>query len=181
MFERFTAAARETVLEAVTQAQALGSSQIRPEHLLLAMLGPDGFLTKQGLSYEQAQALVVAAGGADEGRDAQALRAIGIDLDAVKGTVDANFGPDAWARSAASRTRRLFGKRTHLPFDPAARKALELALREAIAMHQRAIGVEHLVLGVTRDPSPLVVRITETRMPVEDLRAAARTSLEDAA
>ena len=34
----------------------------------------------------------------------EALRAIGIDLDQVKGTVTANFGPDAWARPADLRT-----------------------------------------------------------------------------
>lgn len=181
MFERFTAAARETVAEALAQAQDTGSSKIRPEHLILAMLGPEGFLTRQGLSYAEARALVVASSGADEERDAQALRAIGIDLDQVRGTVEANFGPTAWARSAASRSRRLFGRRTHLPLDPAARKALELALRETIAMKQRSIGVEHLVLGATRDPGPLVVAMIETRMAVEELRAAARTSLEEAA
>lgn len=64
---------------------------------------------------------------------------------------------------------------------PDARKALELALREAIALHQRAIEVEHVVLGVTRDPNRLVVAIIETRMSVEDLRAAALASLADAA
>lgn len=181
MFERFSAAARDAVTEAVAQAQALGSSRIRPEHLLLAMLGPDGFLTRAGLSYSEARAVVVAAGGADEKRDADALRAIGIDLDEVKSTVAANFGPDAWSSSAASRTRRLFGRRSHLPFDAAARKCLELALREAIAAHQRVIGVEHLVLGATREPGPLVAAIVETRMSVEDLRAVARASLEDAA
>ncbi|MGB8019651.1 MAG: Clp protease N-terminal domain-containing protein [Candidatus Nanopelagicales bacterium] len=54
-------------------------------------------------------------------------------------------------------------------------------MREAIALHQRAIEVEHVVLGVTRDPNRLVVAIIETRMSVEDLRAAALASLADAA
>ena len=97
MFERFTAAARDTVLEAAAQAKAQGSSQIRPEHLLLAMLGPGGFLTRQGLSYEEARALVGAAGGADEERDARALRAIGIDLDQGRGS--------RWPANRAGRCR----------------------------------------------------------------------------
>ncbi len=122
-----------------------------------------------------------AAGGADEERDARALRAIGIDLDQVKATVEANFGPDAWTSSAAHQTRRIFGRRSPLPFDPAARKALELSLREAIAMHQRSIEVEHLVLGVTRDPSPLVTAIIQAHTTVEELQAAARTSVGNAA
>ena len=49
MFERFTQAARATVAEAMAQAKELGSSQIRPEHFLLAMLGPQGFLDRAGL------------------------------------------------------------------------------------------------------------------------------------
>lgn len=181
MFERFTQAARETVAEAMAQAEDLGASQIRPEHLLLAMLGPGGFLTGLGYSYPQARALVEASGSADERTDAEALRAIGVDLDSVKDAVAANFGPDAWASSAADRRRRLFGKHTRLPLDPGARKALELSLREAIALHQRSIGVEHLLLGVTRDPDPLVVAIVTTRMPIADLRSAARQVRRDIA
>lgn len=177
MFERFTQAARATVAEAMAQAKELGSSQIRPEHFLLAMLGPQGFLTGLGYSYPEARALVEARGGADERDDAEALAAIGIDLDAVRDAVAANLGPDAWTSAAASRGRRLFGRRSHLPLDPAARKALELSLREAIALDQRSLEVEHLVLGLTRDPTPLVRAVLETRLSVDAVRHAARESL----
>ena len=96
------------------------------------MLGPQGFLT--GLVYPgpEVRARVDAYGGADERDDAEALAAIGIDLDAVRDAVAANLGPDAWTSAAASRGRRLFGRRSHLPLDAAAKKALELSLREAI-------------------------------------------------
>lgn len=181
MFERFSQAARETVAEAMAQAQNLGSSQIRPEHMLLAMLGPEGFLTRQGYSYLQSRALIEASGGADERNDRDVLRAIGIDLDAVKDAVTANFGPDAWTSSAANKKRRLFGKRSRLPLDSAARKALELSLREAIVRHQRSIEVEHLILGLTRDPNPLVLAIVATRMTIENLRRAAQESLKETA
>jgi len=178
MFERFTQAARATVAEAMAQAKELGSSQIRPEHFLLAMLGPQGYLTGLGYSYAEARALVEAAGGADERDDTEALRAIGIDLGAVKQAVAANFGPDAWTAASTSRSRRLFGTRSHLPLDPAARKALELSVREAVALDQRSLEVEHLVLGITRDPTPLVRAIVEPRMSVEALRHACRESLK---
>jgi hypothetical protein len=39
----------------------------------------------------------------------------------------------------------------HIPFSPAAKKALELSLREAIAAGERRIGTEHLLLALTRD------------------------------
>ena len=103
MFERFTQAARATVAEAMAQAKELGSSHFRPEHFVLAMLGPQGFFPGLGYSYPEARALVEAAGGADQRDDTQALRAIGIDLEAVREAVAANFGPDAWMYAATSR------------------------------------------------------------------------------
>src|SRR5664279_743929 len=39
----------------------------------------------------------------------------------------------------------------HLPFTPRAKKVLELALREALALHHHYIGTEHLLLGVIRE------------------------------
>lgn len=177
MFERFTQDARATVAEAMAQAKELGSSQIRPEHFLLAMLGPRGFLSGLGYSYPEVRALVEAWGGADERGDAEALAAIGIDLGAVRDAVAANLGPDAWSSAAASRGRWLSGKRSHLPLDAAAKKALELSLREALALDQRSLQVGHLVLGLTRDPTPLVRAVLEARLSVDAVRQAARQSL----
>ena len=39
----------------------------------------------------------------------------------------------------------------HVPFAPAAKKALELAHREALRRQDEHVGVEHLVVGVTAD------------------------------
>ena len=38
-----------------------------------------------------------------------------------------------------------------MPFTPEAKKALELALREAIAAGDREIGAEHVLLGLLRE------------------------------
>jgi hypothetical protein len=38
--------------------------------------------------------------------------------------------------------------RGHLPFTPRAKKSLELSLREAQALHDNYIGVQHLILGL---------------------------------
>ncbi|RLL69546.1 Clp protease [Streptomyces sp. Z26] len=43
----------------------------------------------------------------------------------------------------------------HIPFAPRARKALELSLREAVALRDRRIGVEHVVLGLLRSDDRL--------------------------
>ncbi len=43
--------------------------------------------------------------------------------------------------------------------DVDAKKALELALREAIAFKHRYIGTEHLLLGLLRGGSPVVAAV----------------------
>jgi hypothetical protein len=37
----------------------------------------------------------------------------------------------------------------HIPFTPASKKILELTLREAVALHDSHIGVEHITLALT--------------------------------
>ena len=41
--------------------------------------------------------------------------------------------------------------RGHIPFTPRAKKTLELALREAIALGSTSIGTEHVLLGLIRE------------------------------
>jgi hypothetical protein len=119
------------------------------------------------------------------GLDADALAAIGIDLDEVRTRIEATFGPGALSR-AASRSllhetrrplhRRLLRRRGpghparrrgpnngpvrgHIPFTPRAKKSLELALREALSLGDNYIGLEHLALALTSMRDGLVPRI----------------------
>jgi ATP-dependent Clp protease ATP-binding subunit ClpA len=143
MFERFTRDARAVVEGALERAHWLGSDTVDVPHLLLAVLaageGPGGALTSAGVDEARLEAL--ASGDVlDEG----ALAAIGIDLDAVRREADRVFGEGALDR-AARRPRR-----GHLPFTAAAKKSLELALREAIHLGDRSITADHLVLGLAR-------------------------------
>ena len=86
------------------------------------------------------------AGGAARrrGTEPEALAAIGIDLDEIRRRVEASFGPGALERGRRGRGR-------HVPFTPAAKKALELALREALRLGDREIGAEHVLLGLLRE------------------------------
>ena len=48
----------------------------------------------------------------------------------------------------------------HVPFTGAAKKALELSVREALALRHRHIGSEHLALALTRmtdGPAPRIL------------------------
>jgi ATP-dependent Clp protease ATP-binding subunit ClpA len=61
----------------------------------------------------------------------------------------------------------------HIPFTPMARKVLEVSLREAVARHDQHIGVEHLVLSLTkmrRGLVPPILAAAGTSAPM--LRAA---------
>ncbi|HEY9293030.1 MAG TPA: Clp protease N-terminal domain-containing protein [Microlunatus sp.] len=179
MFERFTTAARDAVIQAQTEARGLGHEQIGSEHVLLgALWHADGvikpLLDDQGLSYRTVREQVEAGIGGSY-PDAEALRQIGIDLDEVRRRVEANFGSGALNRRGRPR-------RGHLPFSPAAKKVLELSLREAISLHHNHIGTEHILLGLTRlDHEPAATLITDAGVQpsrlhdqiLELLRAAA--------
>lgn len=143
MFERFTKAARAVVEQAVDEAGALGAEHVGPEHLLLGLAAADaGVLDGLGLDYATLRADVQRSGGA---LDAEALASIGIDLGEVERRVEASFGPGA-----------LRGRGGRVRFAPKSKKALELALREALALGDRGIGSQHLLLGLMRDPGERV-------------------------
>src|SRR3712207_961446 len=97
MFERFTQDARRIVLGAIEEAQQLRHPKVGTEHLLLSMLGdedsgPYAVLHEAGLDHDVVRAEVTKIVG-ESGRiltddDAEALKAIGIDLDAVLANVE---------------------------------------------------------------------------------------------
>jgi Clp amino terminal domain, pathogenicity island component len=64
----------------------------------------------------------------------------------------------------------------HLPFTPAAKRILELSLREALARHDQHIGVEHIVLSllaINTGPVPPILTALGTSAP------ALRTAIID--
>ena len=150
MFERFTRAARDVVEGAQAEARELRHGRIDTEHLLLGILrDPDSLaaslLCVAGLTLEVARERVIRL--VDHGeRDVDALKQLGIDLDQVRTSVEEPFGPGALDRA---RTRGF--SRGHIPFTRAAKKTLELTLREAIHLGDRAIGPEHMLLALLRE------------------------------
>jgi len=61
----------------------------------------------------------------------------------------------------------------HIPFTPAAKKILELTLREADALHDSHVGVEHIALALTTIKQGLVPQIlSEAGTPAAVLRTA---------
>jgi ATP-dependent Clp protease ATP-binding subunit ClpA len=164
MFERFTHEARDVVVRAQEEARTAHAGHIGIEHLLLGVLAAPGAgaraLRRVGIDEERLRAR---APGDD--LDADALAAVGIDLDSVRARVEQTFGPGALAAGRGCRRGR---DPRAMPFTPEAKKALELALREALALGDGFIGAEHVALGAARelaDPAALRGAVAAERRP----------------
>lgn len=205
MFERFTHAARDAVVRAQTEARELGQSPIGTQHVLMALLADaDGPIARalrdSGVDAAHVRAETVRRVGprtpdappadADEdAEDAAALKAIGIDLDAVRRAIEENFGPGALKLprpDTAPKRRKLFGLFSagsmHIPFSPRAKKVLELALREALRLKHNVITPEHILLGILREGNGLAATIlADAGVDFGKLRDGVTRSLGDRA
>jgi ATP-dependent Clp protease ATP-binding subunit ClpA len=146
--KRFHSDARQTVLLARDSAKKLGADRIGSEHMLLAILDADDnparrILERHGLTYGAAYDMVRRM-SANPPLDAQALEAIGIDLEAVRGKLESVFGEGVLDAPKPSQRGR------HQAFGQDARKTLELSLRESIALHSNYISTGHILLALIR-------------------------------
>jgi len=182
MFERFTVAARSVVTVAVEEARGLDHDTVAPQHLLLGLLGQDsgtGFLILHdaGLEADRVRAVIrrrTPGTGQLSTADAEALKSVGIDLDTVLEHLAESFGPDAVPRGRPrlGRTR----------FTAGAKKALQLALREAVWLTSPGIGSEHVLLGLLRTAdSEVTAVLAEFGATADDLRAATLRTIGRAA
>jgi len=203
MFERFSTGARAVVVDAQEQARSLGHRYIGTEHLLLSLLanddGTSALLRERGVTVDGTRSAVLQyVQRPPEGltpSDADALRAIGIDIDEVRRRLEENFGPDPLARPPAEPQRRRFGLRRtrrsqepagsprgHIPFSARAKKVLELSLREALRLKHRSISTEHILLGMLREGEGLAAMVlARGKVDLAELRRAVEARFRDAA
>ena len=85
----------------------------------------------------------------EQAGDAEALAAIGIDLDEIRRRIEESFGPGALERVPLT-PRGPLNWTGRLPLNDQAKMSLALALKEARALHHTYIGTEHLLLGLLR-------------------------------
>lgn len=179
MFERFTADARAVVVNAQNEARSMHHDHIGTEHVLLTLLAdPDGPVARStGLDAGSVRAEILRriGGHSQEGlvfsdadaEDAAALKAIGIDLAAVREAIEANFGAGALQLPRPAKKKGLFGRfatsNGHIPFTNRNKKVLELSLREAIRLKQKFIAPEHIMLGLLREGRGLAALIIADR------------------
>ncbi|MGZ4571853.1 MAG: Clp protease N-terminal domain-containing protein [Blastococcus sp.] len=160
MFERFTQEARQVVVSSQDEARQLHHNFIGTEHLLLGLLDQQGSPTRavferHGLTRTAALAVLRRFAGQEQ-LDAAALGTVGIDLDAVRTSVEAAFGPGALDTPTPDKGRAVSG---HIPFTRRAKKVLELSLREAVALNSGAIADGHIALGILRDGEGVAIKM----------------------
>ncbi|OTR16576.1 Clp protease [Mycobacteroides abscessus subsp. abscessus] len=175
------------------EAREMDDTRIGAEHVLVGVLDSAGAQLSElmggyGLTADGVRDRLRAGSEQppmDE-EDAEALRAIGIDLSQVRESVSKVFGPQAFdkafeksgRRKARVRGWRPFGM---IPFNSSAKKCLELALREAIAHKDNWIGCEHMVLGILRGGDPVALAVITERASADELRQAVVGLLDQAA
>lgn len=187
MFERFTAEARSTVVGAQDHAARRGDSTIDPTHLLLALTEGNlsSLLTSCGIDAETIERLSPGS-KARAIDDDTALRTIGVDLQAIRQSIEATFGSSAldFAPRPCSRWTAWMhpGDRGHKDFTPSAKKALELSLRETIRLNAREIGAESLLLGLLRtEDSEVIDLLKRAAVNQAELRADLELRIRQAA
>lgn len=130
MFERFSKAARCVVKAAVAEAERRDDPRIGTEHLLIAVIAAPLSVDRRSLGAldttgEALRSLLSTL-------DTEALAAVGVAV-----------GPEGSAALSEFPSRS-----HHLPFTQGAKETLHRALREAVALRQRSIQPEHILLGL---------------------------------
>ena len=82
-----------------------------------------------------------------EGVAAQVLESLGISHSGVRVQVEEIIGPGQSPVAG------------HIPFTPRAKQAMELSLREALALGHHYIGTEHLLLGLLREGEGVAAQV----------------------
>jgi ATP-dependent Clp protease ATP-binding subunit ClpA len=195
MAERLTREAVAIPMLAFELALRFGHEYLGGEHLLLALASIDqpagAVLRERGVTPERVEAEIIRLSGARlfEDLDGDALAAIGIDVDAVRASVETRFGLAAVSQAAQAagrgrggvsrvldHVRRRSGAQrdgVFLPHGPGAVQSLENACQEARAGYAAQARVEHLALGilaVSEGPVPLI--LSALGAPAAALRAA---------
>src|SRR6202051_3803595 len=79
------------------------------------------------------------------------LQKMGLDLEIVRMEVEKHVGPHP--------ETKMFG---NIPYTPRVKKVLELAGKEAKALHHSYVGTEHILLGLLREGEGVAARVLKS-------------------
>jgi hypothetical protein len=100
---------------------------------------------------------------------AKAIEALGVPIQQAHDAIVAALGPPAVDEEATA----------PIPFTPAAKKSLELALRSALTLRHNYIGTEHILLGVLdEEPNGPLAELGVTRGRAEEWLVVALEQIE---
>jgi ATP-dependent Clp protease ATP-binding subunit ClpA len=159
MSRRLSSAGRGIIIAATHEAARLEAEETEPEHFLLALFtGPpstaQSYLADHGLTRRIVEeALRDAADGWDitfDAEDTAALTALGFDLPVLLDRLEERFGSEA---ASTPRRRRPGPRRLAAGLSRATTQLIKAALLEAVVT-DTAMGPEHLLLAILRDPTP---------------------------
>jgi ATP-dependent Clp protease ATP-binding subunit ClpA len=161
MFARLTSDAREAMTLAQHEANRLMHSWVGTEHLLLGLLRQRNtraadVLSRLRITLPSVEHALVAELGPPSrdqplgDRDEEALRAVGIDLQEVRRSVESVFGPGALDLARPGQCG--------LPMMPRLKRSLERAAHEA---RRGPIDSGHLLLGMTEVRGALAMTLLQ--------------------
>lgn len=188
MFEKFTDDARIAVVQAQAIARRWADPEIGAQHLLAALIDapntpPGRLLAEHQIGWEQLTqelAKISRRGGVTDA-DSEALRDLGIDVEAVVRQVESTHGENALRGSGetseSSGRGRLFGlfggekNRGHIPFTTEAKRVLTRTLHEAVQLGDRHIDGEHMLLSLVSTPGVCADLLTAYGLDHATIRA----------
>jgi ATP-dependent Clp protease ATP-binding subunit ClpA len=151
------------------EALELGHSWLGTEHLILGLLHGSAddpavtLLAGHGVTLHRARAALIAdLGGSQRQDDETLLATLGVDLAAVRRSVEASFGPDAIDQLYARRRRdchRLIPGPLCGVTMPRLKKALEEARRAATTEHRPQATSTDLLLGLLAVADGMAVQL----------------------
>jgi len=98
--------------------------------------------------------------GVQDGVAARTLARLGVDEQSFRGRVEEIIGRGTETPAG------------QIPFTPRAKKVIELALREALALRHDYIGTEHLLLGIVKEGEGVAARVLrEQEIEEEQVRS----------
>ena len=194
MFDRCDPDAMVVVDSAIDAARNFGHNYIGTEHVLLSFAEHRALLPAavHGMlpTADDVRTAIAAVIGEPARRDADVLRAVGIDLDEVRATVRRTFGDEAvdrlgrrrvhqpwqpWRRPSRRCTSVLAGTMT---VAPRVKQALERAWREAEQRRELAIRPSLLLLGIVEVEDALANRLLrENGVDPDGIRALLSSEL----
>jgi ATP-dependent Clp protease ATP-binding subunit ClpA len=193
MFERFTSSVLEAVENAQIEARNLGHNHIGTEHTLIAFSARPATtagraLQECGIETVRLRESLTRRLAGPPSDDATLLRSLGIDLHAVRQTVERTLGPNAVRAARPARRRRWFRQRHgscrsillgEMGVTPRLKRSFELAVKQADAAGHAQAHDAYLLLALIQDrKGPAAELVTEEIGDVAPLEEALRRRLE---